>query len=151
MRYWKIQHSFKEHGVSPQANTLFLRHVLVFQYRTKMITVCIFSHDCPKKCTVVMTDDHKVVNRRRSVNSIHLLYSMYAPCIHVVQRSAVLADTDIRTSHSENTTSECENQHGQSRPHFHQCTTCTHVWVANGFTCRANIERSMFRNRTYNF
>ena len=37
-----------------------------------------------------------VVNRRRSFNSIHLLYSLYATYIHVVQRSAVLADTDIR-------------------------------------------------------
>ena len=43
-----------------------------------------------------MTDDHELVNRRRSVNSIHLPYSMYTTCIHVVQRSAVLADTDIR-------------------------------------------------------
>ena len=43
-----------------------------------------------------MTDDHKVVNRRRSVNSMHMLYSLYTTCIHVVQRSAVLADTDGR-------------------------------------------------------
>ena len=43
-----------------------------------------------------MTDDHKVVNRLRSFNSIHLLNSMYITCVHVVQQSAVLADTDIR-------------------------------------------------------
>ena len=41
-----------------------------------------------------MTDEHKVVNRRRSVNRIHLLYSLYTTCIHVVQRNAVFADTD---------------------------------------------------------
>ena len=35
-----------------------------------------------------MTDDHN--------SGIHLLYSMYTTCIHVVQRSAILADTDIR-------------------------------------------------------
>ena len=43
-----------------------------------------------------MTDDHKVVNRRRSVNNIHLQYSIYTTCIQLVQQSAVLADTDIR-------------------------------------------------------
>ena len=43
-----------------------------------------------------MTDDHKGVNRRRSVNNIHLLYSWYTTYIHVVQLSAVLADTDVR-------------------------------------------------------
>ena len=49
-----------------------------------------------KKCKIDMTDGHKMVNRRRSVNSIYLLYSICTTCIHVVQRSAVLADTDIR-------------------------------------------------------
>ena len=54
-----------------------------------------------KKCTVtVMTDDHEVVNRCRSVNSIsrsldiQLVYNMYA--CNLVQWSTVLADTDIR-------------------------------------------------------
>ena len=78
----------------------------IFSYCTKMNTFCIFSHDCPNISTAQrsvpsteMTDDHKVVNRRRSVNSMHLLNSLYTTCIHVVQRSAVLADT----------ASECEN------------------------------------------
>ena len=76
----------------------------IFQYRTKMNnTVCIFSHDCPKFSTAQrsvqltdMTDDHKT--RRRSVNSIHrspAIQHAYT-CIHVVQRSAVSADPDIR-------------------------------------------------------
>ena len=67
-----------------------------------MNTVGIFSHSCPnistnrpEKCTV---DRHD-----RMSLAIQLV------CIHVVQRSAVLADTAIRhKSHSENTTSECE-------------------------------------------
>ena len=74
----------------------------IFRYRTKMNTVCIFSHNCPKLSTAQrslqstdMTDDHKVVNRRRSVNNIHLLYSMYTTCIHVVQRSTILSGTNI--------------------------------------------------------
>ena len=43
-----------------------------------------------------MTDDHKVLNRRRLVNSIPQSLAIQHVCIHVVQRSAVLADTDIR-------------------------------------------------------
>ena len=53
-----------------------------------------------------MTDDHKVVNRRRSVNNVSTPRSLAVgptaciqhDCIHVglVQRSAVLTDTDIR-------------------------------------------------------
>ena len=49
----------------------------IFPYRTKMNTVCIFSHDSPKLSTTGrsvqstdMTFVYKVVNRRRSVNSI---------------------------------------------------------------------------------
>ena len=68
-----------------------------------MNTVCIFSHNYSKLSTAQrsvqltdMTDDHKVVNRQCSVNSIHLLYSMHTTCIHVVKRSDVLDDTDIR-------------------------------------------------------
>ena len=45
----------------------------IFPYRTKMNTICIFSHDCPKLSTAQisvqltdMTDEHKT--RRRSVN-----------------------------------------------------------------------------------
>ena len=69
-----------------------------------MNTVCIFSHDFPTLSTAQrsvqstdMIDDHKVVNRSRSVIprslAIQHVYNMYT-CM--VQRSAVLADTGIR-------------------------------------------------------
>ena len=60
----------------------------IFPYCTKMNTVCIFLHDCPKLSTAQrsvqstdMTDDHKVVNRRRLFNNIRLVYSMYTTCM----------------------------------------------------------------------
>ena len=61
-------------------NTLFLGHVLYFfiphenEHCLHIMYSCIFSHDCPIFSTgqrsvqsTDMTDDHKVVNRRRSV------------------------------------------------------------------------------------
>ena len=79
----------------------------IFPYRTKMNTVCIFSHDCPKLSTAQisvqltdMTNDHKT---RR--NSIHRSPATQHACIqhvvqHVVQPSAVLADPAIRLTPS---------------------------------------------------
>ena len=42
-----------------------------------------------------MTDDHET-RRQLIAFPVHLLYSMHTTCIHVVQRSAVLADPAIR-------------------------------------------------------
>ena len=81
----------------------------IFPYRTKINIICIFGHDCSKLSTAQrsvqstdMTDDHKVVNPRRSVDSIPCSLAVgptaciQHDCIHVVQQDAVLADTDIR-------------------------------------------------------
>ena len=86
----------------------------IFPYRTKMNTVCIFSHDCPKFSTVQisvqltdMTDGHKT--RGGSVNSIHgspaiqHAYSMYT-----CSTEECGIGWSRYTSHSGNTTSECE-------------------------------------------
>ena len=82
----------------------FLDICCIFLYRTKINTVCIFSHDCPKLSTsqicvqlTDMTDDHKT--RWHSVNSIprspakQHAYNMYT-CN--TARSAVLAECNIR-------------------------------------------------------
>ena len=83
-------------------NTLFLGHVLCFsiphenEHRLFFLTRLSKTFNRARRVhSTDMTDVHKVVNRQRSVNSIHLLYSMYTTCIHVAQRSTVLADTDI--------------------------------------------------------
>ena len=66
-----------------------------------MNTVCIFSHDYPKlssaQRSVQLTDDHKVVNHRRSVSSIPRSLAVGPTALYnMTVYSAVLADTEIR-------------------------------------------------------
>ena len=70
-------------------NTLFLGRVLYFTMPPENELRLYFPHGCPKLSMAQI-----------SVQSIafpaHLLYSMHTACIHIVERSAVLADPNIR-------------------------------------------------------
>ena len=78
----------------------------IFPYRTKMNTVCIFSHDCQKFSTA------QISVQLTDMTNDHLLYSMHAYNM-MYRNTCSTAECGIgwshNTSHSRNTTSECDN------------------------------------------